>query len=553
MPVSRPVIWRSNREFSIDGLLKSVRSSSGRLKYMQHLSLFTAGLLVSFTGCADWRKSKFEFEKGSTTSIPFVDSAPLYSCDAAYTNLELSTKVISLLKGRKATVEEDTSAALPDFDYTGFVNEALKSPESDFGISRFVSSLLGLTALLPDENDITSEKLALLGDLRQEAVILVTRNRDKPWSHFFATREIFCTARTGALYGIVTEITEPGFTGCQLPEDRAGFFGLISFLRAHPSGYYLVNNNYGRASQVAYLTQGIRLTGDPFRDKGEPGGLPLPACVPRLDTRNDLTDEPFGTVAVAEYGSICAGCHSNFLGPLSVAFRRFGPKGQRLEPADLPGIPQTADAVLTNMDLLGSLLSESQSCWAHAVGGEPQLFDGLAGMATLASTSPELGRALAQQIPEHLAEQLPNENSTWWVKKNYEAESKTLDNAVAGYLNSDSFKCKTPGKVLVAVPVEVTPGSCEEQTLAAFAANIAPVIGKVCVNCHAVGSGGLFLKADEHASNRENLLSYIAGDSSRLAVKIGSAASHGGGDRSGDLPVDMIRAWTSTEEQCGSL
>ena len=253
---------------------------------------------------------------------------------------------------------------------------------------------------------------------------------------------MYCTVLTGDLYGqrIFDSLS---FIPCELPEDRAGFLGLASFLRANPSNLIMSNNNYKRSKLALYLAQGVLLneaTNGPEGDVADGPGIAYPDCAPTTDMRVDPDGQQYGTAIVPLQGPTCASCHSTHNGPMSVAFRRFDAKGQsytfeaidRVNGGNLNG---------NNRDFLKELINENESCWSYDSVTPPRSYSGVPGLGRLIAESGTLGHALGLQIPRHLGNVPPDDNMKATIAKTYYDTDQTLDSAIRGFLMSDSFGC----------------------------------------------------------------------------------------------------------------
>jgi hypothetical protein len=354
-------------------------------------------------------------------------------CRKSKSNLEFITSITRDMIGRTPTPEEITAAASRGFDREEYVNRTLDDPDIANGISRFVTRLFALDTSAMGET-------ALAADLLQEPIVLVLRNLQKPWKELFATRDVFCTQRTAALYDYPVYDVQ-GFVSCQLPPERAGFLGLASVLTSTSSAFYLTNNNYKRAALALFLATGKKLEADTNGDAGEGPGKPLAACVPTTDMRIDQGGLVYGSAAIPLQGANCSTCHSTHLGPVSVAFRRFGPKGElldfaaidRLNPSETQGHAQ---------DYLKVILREQDTCWSPDPELPPLRLSGIPGLGRVIARSPNLWRALGRQIPPNLANVEADGNMITTIGKHYLEGGETLLAAIKGFLVSDSYQCE---------------------------------------------------------------------------------------------------------------
>lgn len=385
-----------------------------------------------------------------TAKLDGVTIIPI-KCNVKKTNLAFANGVTQDLFGRPANKAESDAANAANFDRKKFVEDAVASSEASNGISRFVANLLVLHKIIPrafDNNTPNEEIVAeasLVTDLQKEPVELVLRNRDKPWDWFFTTRDIYCTKHTAKLYKAPV-IDSGNFVACKLPEDRAGFLGLASVLRASPSNMYSTNNNYHRVAYAMYLAQGFKLlsaTNGPTGDSG--AGLGLPSCVPTTDTRKDPNGLVFGTAAIPAVGPVCASCHSRYNGPISVAFRRFDSDGSSITFERIDALTQAERNGATQAQLK-QLLNESNSCWSFDGIAPPRSMSGVPGLGRLIAESGTLGRALGVQIPQNLANIEPDANISSTIEKSFNENGKTLPAALKGFFLSDSYQCAEKGE-----------------------------------------------------------------------------------------------------------
>ena len=145
----------------------------------------------------------------------------------------------------------------PAFAPAKTVDWAMTQPDYDTGIAYFVSNLLRIEQNLKvDPNDDDPEEVALLSDLRLEPVVLVQRNKDKPWPYLFTTQDIYCTPRTAALYGFPGRPQHFGFRQLQdaTRARRHPWFGERA--ASLQDSYYVANSNRHRVSMALYLGQG---------------------------------------------------------------------------------------------------------------------------------------------------------------------------------------------------------------------------------------------------------------------------------------------------------
>jgi hypothetical protein len=393
-------------------------------------------------GCGSFKKDTKAASEASSVGLK-DPNIPAIQCKSPKSSKQLVTNFAQDLYGRSPTEAELKLADDPAFSYEKYVTEGLLKPESDNGVSKFVASLFRVSNLkatnLRDANEV-----ALITDLKQEPVTLVLRNKDKPWSYFWNTKDVYCTERTAKLYDYPVFNTE-GYVTCKLPEERSGFLGLVSVLRAtspenNPQAFYRTNNNYHRVAATLYFVKGIQLAAATNGPKGEGRPLPMADCVPTTDMRKSKDGLIFGTASVPLAGQACSGCHSNYNGPLSVAFRRFGTKGEILNLEDIPRIRGDEKAGISD-NYLKAILAEQHSCWSAEDGAPPIPFVGLAGLADVVAESSTLGYALGIQIPTLLANVTPDPNMTGSIESSYKSGGETLSSAFRGFFLSESYKC----------------------------------------------------------------------------------------------------------------
>ncbi len=344
------------------------------------------------------------------------------------------------LANRQPTADEMALARAADFTPEGFVDKVVASGLYDDAITKFVSNLFRLDSLVAEGD----EERDLISDLKQEPITLVLRNKDKPWRYFFSTRDVFCTKQTAPLYDYPAPAVS-GFLSCQLPAARAGFLGLVSVLRVtspsnNPQAFYRPNNNYHRVAAAYYFASGVTLVSATNGPKGEGKGLPLASCVPTSDVRKSAQGLVFGTAAIPLAGPVCATCHSPHMGPLSVAFRKFGPKGETLKPEAIDNLSED-NAGASNKELK-ALLAEDGSCWAARDGVPPAPFKGLSGLGEVMAANADFGTALGRQLPQHLANVQADEVTVQAIKKAFDEGGQTLAAALKGFLTSSRYTCE---------------------------------------------------------------------------------------------------------------
>ena len=385
---------------------------------------------------------------------PRPAAIPSISCAESKSGQAFITTLTKDLFDRPPTDDEIAGAALASFSANRFVDQALASPDADAGIARFAGSLFATENLAP-KNAQDPGEVSFVQDLKREAAVLVQRGKNGPWAAMFSTTDIYCTAQTAKLYdsGLVGEVDPQGFGPCRLPAERAGVMSLVSVLRASspatdPQAFYRRNNNYHRAAAALYWVSGVQHAVGGFHDAPGDGPVTPPdSCVPTTDMRLDAAGQPFGTAAVSLAGATCSGCHSKSEGPLSIAFRRFGPNGEILSLPDVDALLQSdlgtsaKGPLPKNIDRLKAILAEQHSCWAAVDGQIPQLFVGMPGFAALAAKAPTLGHALGVQLPKHLLQVEGDPNMIASIEAAYAGGGETLMAALRGLLLSDSYRC----------------------------------------------------------------------------------------------------------------
>lgn len=393
-------------------------------------------LMDPHAGSSGSSSSAGDATAASGTGAPFT-------CGREKTPTEFMTTLSEDLFRRGPGQTELQMADAAGFDPAAAVDWALTQPDfQNTGIAYFVSNLLRINENLHPTNPKDPDDVALTADLAQEAVVLVQRNLDKPWSYVLTTRDIYCTARTGALYGYPVDPSVAGFVECQMEPQRAGMLGLVSVLRAYSSAFYLQNNNYHRNALAVYLAQGLELIAKTNGPVGSGTPPPLPACVPELDNRVSPAGLVFGTAAVPHSGTTCAGCHIPFHAEMVAGFLQFGPSGELLQLADIDKL-QPSDTLGIGTGVLTDILTNSgTSCWSSTGPADPpQVYQGLPGLARLITTSPKLALALGIQIQQNWMNTSPVDAATQAVEDAYNANGGTLTAALKGYLLSAPYLC----------------------------------------------------------------------------------------------------------------
>ncbi len=362
------------------------------------------------------------------------------SCAREKSPLEFVTAVTRDLFGREPNDVETARTASSGFRRSKFVEEALASPEAGVGVAKFVTGLFGLDALKAEDPELSLEP-----------VVLAQRASEQRWASLFGTSEIYCSERTAALYGIALSPEAlaardgDGYTSCVLPPERAGFFGMISVLRAtspeaNPQAFYKQNNNYHRVGAALYAMRGVEMAPAVHAAAGEGPGVPLDSCVPATDARVNADGIAYGTAAVPLQGPNCASCHARLHGPLSVAFRAFGPQGEILNAATLEALTaEERDA--TPVAHLQAILAERHSCWSVDDTRLPERFLGQAGFARLSATAPTYAEALGVQVPRHLGGVPADANMKTSIAASFTVGGESLSAAFRGFLLSESYRC----------------------------------------------------------------------------------------------------------------
>ncbi len=369
-----------------------------------------------------------------------LDAPP--ECKVDKDDIAFANSVTQNMFGRDLNDEEKAKVNAEGFDRTVFVQDVVSSPEADTGISRFVTNLFNLADITPNmdlEDDALLQDTTLVAQLKQEPIQLVLRNKDKKWDWFFTTKDVYCTKETAKIYEFPV-LEESGFVACKLPEDRAGFLGLASVLRAVPSDFVSVNNNYKRVAFALYLAQGFKLLAATNGDSGEGPGAPMPSCMPATDLRKDPDGLAFGSAQVQLQGSTCASCHSPYNGPMSIAFRRFKEDGTTFKFEDIDSIGN-GERNGASVELLKKLVNESNSCWSFDKLTPPRKFNGQPGLGRLIAESGTLGKALGVQVPQMLGNVQPDPSMIAYIERTYNAKGETLLAAMEGFFLSESFQC----------------------------------------------------------------------------------------------------------------
>ena len=355
---------------------------------------------------------------------------------------EFMTSLVQDLFRRGPNDDELKMAADPAFDPGKAVDWALGQQDAMNGVAYFVSNLFRIEQNIRAVDPKDVDEAALVADLKQEPVVFIQRNWDKPWSDLMTTRDIFCTARTAPLYKYPVDANISGFVACQMDPERAGLLSLVSVLRAFPSSFYMVNNNYHRVALAVYLAQGLQLAANTTGPTGDGRPAPLDACVPQVDNRISPDGLVYGAAAVPKAGATCAGCHSMYHAPMWSGFLRFGPDGEVLDLTDIDKLNNT-DLNGSSRDLLKDILvNGGKSCWrGNGADSPPEVYTGMPGLARIIADSPNLGHALAILVQKNLMNHAPNATATDEVVKYYDENGKSLKAAMRGYFSSDVYEC----------------------------------------------------------------------------------------------------------------
>jgi hypothetical protein len=111
------------------------------------------------------------------------------------------------------------------------------------------------------------------------------------------------------------------------------------------------------------------------------------------------------------------------------------------------------------------------------------------------------------------------------------------------------------------VPANVPepPSGCEAEALALFTSNINDVLAGGCGGgaCHVDGGSvpisGITLSDADVNTNYGAFKAYTGADPAVLYGKISTeTGSHGGGDKSGAMPLEGITEWTDKEAECAA-
>lgn len=419
-----------------------------RQRTLPHLPALS--VVCSLLACGKFgHHSKHGDEQTATKDISATQTEnasptkPAFECRTKKTPPEFVTTLTQDLFRRGPTTQELAMAQAGDFDPAKVVDWAFTQSDYDTGIAYFVSNLLRIEQNLKlDPNVKDAEEIALLSDLKQEPVVLVQKNKDKPWSYMFTTQDIYCSSRTAKLYGFPVDSNISGFVKCKMQDERAGLLGLVSVLRAFKSAFYVANSNRHRVSMALYLAQGLQLAAKTDGPTGDGKPMPLAACVPEIDTRVSTSGLIFGTAAVPKAGAVCAGCHSKYLAPMEPAFLRFGMNGETLNLDDVDNLQNNMLEGIPKETLKDILAMGGNSCWAPDDPlGTPEYYTGLPGLARLIAGSKKLGQALAVQIQQNLVNRTPDDAATESIIDSYENGGKTLQSALRGYFLSDPYQC----------------------------------------------------------------------------------------------------------------
>lgn len=366
---------------------------------------------------------------------------PEVQCVREKTDLEFASGTFETLFRRQITEEERKDIATKSLDREAFISEMIESSEAQSGYTTFLSNLFQLSKIEPAGNFNNADDAMLAADLRQEPIVLVLRNIDKPWKYFFTTNKIYCTPATANVYGI-SATSDNGFEECELPDHRAGFLGMASVLRAQPSSMFTTNNNRHRVAFALYLAQGFKLLDNTNGPRGGQKGITMADCVPKTDLRIMESGTVYGTAAVPTVDGSCASCHSKQLAPLEIAFRRFDERGRDYTFDRVEGTQESFFRDIgSSRGQAKYLLNELTSCWSSDGVRRPEVFTGVPGLGRLIADSGTLGKALGVQIPQNLGNITPDANMKATIQKHFEDGEETLKDAVKGFFLSKSFQC----------------------------------------------------------------------------------------------------------------
>jgi hypothetical protein len=353
----------------------------------------------------------------------------------------LISAVVQDMGNRSPNASELAWAKRDDFSPEAFFDYVATTSLYDDGLTKFISNIFRLESMPPSPGD----EPGLIRDLQQEPVVLVLRNKDKPWKYFFETKSIFCSKSTAKLYSYPTPAVS-GFSSCELPDERAGFLGMTSILRVtspaeNAQAFYQKNNNYHRAKSAVYFATGRSIEGDANGAAGEGQGMPLAECVPATDMRKSSDGVVFGTAAVPLEGPACASCHSRHMGPLSVAFRKFGPDGKTITVEDFEQLQDDIDLFGVSKEEMVELLKEDSSCWSPVEGQTPTYFKGIGGLGKVIAENADFGQALGIQIPTHMANIEADPTLIAKIKSAFDSGNQTLLDAMRGFFTSEKYTC----------------------------------------------------------------------------------------------------------------
>jgi hypothetical protein len=392
------------------------------------------------------------FNADGTVKLPenvVVPAIAGVACEKPKSSRDLVAAVYQDLLNRPPTTAEGAVAAQSGFDYADFVDKLLASPSAEDGYTKFVSGLFKLESIQPTDPKNPND-VQVSSELRKEPVTFVNRNKEKPWPWFWKSRKFFCNDTTAPLYGL-NRLSSSSFVECTMPEERSGFMGMVSVLRAsspsaNPQAFYNTNNNYHRVAAYVYWTTGVILLQATNGPAGNGELTHLNECVPTTDMRikpaaGGAAGLVFGSAAIPLSGSVCSGCHSKYHGPLSIAFRRFGEKGETIELEDIDKLP---DAKRNTFDrsYLKEILAEQDSCWNPDGKAPPKPFVGIVGLSEVTSQSNKFGEALGIQVPQLMGNIASDDNMKTTIAKTYYEEGQTLKSAFKGYFLSNSYKCE---------------------------------------------------------------------------------------------------------------
>ena len=156
--------------------------------------------IAGFLGCTAEDGSSIRDADATVDRFSKDIKIPAIQCKREKSDREFVSSVTQALYGRDANSNDLRNIDSSSFSRANFVDNTLADDDSSVGVERFLSGLLGLHRIAVDTDLNDEEQILdaqLIADLVKEPSILVLRNRERPWSWFFTTQQVYCTVLTG--------------------------------------------------------------------------------------------------------------------------------------------------------------------------------------------------------------------------------------------------------------------------------------------------------------------------------------------------------------------